>query len=95
MGVLLSLPIELRANRRGEERAYVAGSRVRVQDIALDYERHGQSADEIARELPVSLAAVHAALAFYFANRDAVLEWVRSDAAFAERREHESPGGPS
>ena len=62
--------IELRENRRGAKRPFVLSSRVAVQDIVSDYERHGMTAEEIAREYPhISLAQVHAALAFYFERR--------------------------
>lgn len=59
--------IELRPNRDGQLRAYIVGTRVRVQDIVSDYERHGLSPEQIAREHPhLSLAQIHAALAFYW-----------------------------
>ena len=77
--------VEIRANRRGEPRAYLAGTRVRVQDIAADYERHGLTADQIASEYPhLSLAQVHAALAYYFDNQDSVRQHMRDDAAYLE-----------
>jgi uncharacterized protein (DUF433 family) len=72
--------IELRANRNGELRAYIAGTRVRVQDIYGMAEMRGLSADEIVRSLPhLSLAQVHAALAYYFEHRGAILDEVRQD----------------
>jgi uncharacterized protein (DUF433 family) len=39
--------IELRPNRSGQSRAYIAGTRVRVQDIYAMAELQGQSPDEI------------------------------------------------
>jgi len=80
--------IDVRKNRRGLERPVVAGTRVRVrvQDIASDYERHGMTAEEIAREFPhLSLAQVHAALSFYFDHRDKIWNALKEDAAYAEQ----------
>ena len=45
--------IEIRKNRAGQDRAFVAGSRVRVQDTYVDSEVLGKSPDEIvASRLP-------------------------------------------
>ena len=78
--------IEFRPNRRGEDRAYVAGTRVRVQDIVSDHELHGMTADEIAREYPhLSLAQVHAALSYYFDHRELVRSQMKSDRDFASQ----------
>jgi uncharacterized protein (DUF433 family) len=76
--------IEIRDNRRGEARAFVSGTRVRVQDIVQDYERHGMTADEIAGEYPhLTLAQVHAALAYYFEHQAEVQAALQSDRDFA------------
>ena len=59
----------------------VAGRRITVHHIAVWHERLGRSADEIAREHQLSLAQVHAALAYYFDNRaeiDAEIRAVRA-----------------
>jgi len=72
--------IELRTNRDGQLRAYIMGTRVRVQDIVSDHERHGLSPEQIAREHPhLSLAQIHAALAFYFDHRQEVLNDMKAD----------------
>jgi len=72
--------IELRPNRDGQLRAFIVGTRVRVQDIVSDYERHGLSPEQIAREHPhLSLAQIHAALAFYFDHREEVLSDMKVD----------------
>jgi uncharacterized protein (DUF433 family) len=82
--------VELRPNRDGEQRAYIAGTRVRVQDIVSDHERHGLSVEEIARNYPhLTLAQVHAALAYYFDHRDEVLLQMKADEDFARRVEAE------
>ena len=38
--------VEFRPNRQGQHRAYIAGTRVRVQDVYVDSEIHGKSPDE-------------------------------------------------
>jgi hypothetical protein len=49
-----------------------------------DYELHGMTADEIAREYPhLSLAQVHAALSFYFDHRELVRSQMKADREFA------------
>jgi len=78
--------IEVRLNRRGLERPVIVGTRVRVQDIVSDYERHGLTVEEIAREFPqISLAQVHAALSYYFDHRDEIWNCLKEDAAYVEQ----------
>lgn len=50
-------------------RPRIAGRRITVQDIAFQHEMIGRSADEIASEFDLTLADVHAALAYYFDHR--------------------------
>ena len=77
--------LELRTNRRGEQRLFIAGTRVRVADIVSDYERHEMSAEEIVREFPhLTLAQVHAALAYYFDHREEMRPLMNADRQFAE-----------
>jgi uncharacterized protein (DUF433 family) len=47
----------------------IAGRRVAVVDIVLQYNRLGMSAEEIALEYELPLAAVHAALSYYYDHR--------------------------
>ena len=52
----------------------VANSRIRVQDIYVWHERHGQSPDEIVARFPqLTLADVYAALAYFWDHRDEIL----------------------
>ena len=49
----------------------VSGTRVRVVDIVIEYDRLGMSPDEIIDAHPqLSLEAVHDALSFYYENRE-------------------------
>ena len=48
----------------------VAGTRIRVWDIYVWHELQGESAEEIVHQYPqLSLAAVHAALAYFWDNQ--------------------------
>lgn len=50
----------------------ITGHRITVQDIVIWHERMGASADQIANDYGLSLAEVHAALAYYFDHRDEI-----------------------
>lgn len=51
----------------------IKGTRIRVWDIYVASELRGESPDEILLQYPsISLADVHAALAYYWDNRDAI-----------------------
>jgi uncharacterized protein (DUF433 family) len=63
----------------------IAGTRLKVQHIALEYERLGWMPDQICDAHPeVTLAQVHAALAYYYAHKEEIDQVVRTDAEFAE-----------
>jgi len=73
-------------------RACVSGHRIRVADIVVWHERRGYSADEIAEFFPgLSLADIHAALAYYFDNRAEI----ESDLAADETLASQLAGQPS
>lgn len=63
---------------------HVAGHRVTVQHIAVLHDRLGKGADEIASEFDISLADVHAALAYYFLHREVIDQAIQKGAAFVE-----------
>jgi uncharacterized protein (DUF433 family) len=62
-------------------RACIAEHRVRVQDIVVWHEERGYCADEIVDMFPgITLADVHAALAYYFDHREEIEdEFKKSD----------------
>ena len=71
----------------------IAGHRIRVQDIVF-WTEAGQSPDEIvARFPPLSLADVHAALAYYHDHRTEIDQQIRDDDEFVTRmRAASGPG---
>ena len=95
MSDTLATYIEIRPNRAGQQRAYIAGTRVRVQDICILAERQGHTPDEIVRALPhLTLAQVHAALAYYFDHRDAIVAELREDQEFVDQVRAATGPGP-
>ena len=60
----------------------IAGHRIRVVDVAIWNEKLGLSPDDIASKYDLSLAEVHAALAYYFDHREEMEADLRADEAF-------------
>jgi uncharacterized protein (DUF433 family) len=69
----------------------IDGLRLRVQDIYVWYELEGMSPDAICDAFPpVTLAQVHAALAYYYDHMQEIRDEIEADKTFAEeyRRQH-------
>lgn len=67
-------------------RPRIDGHRITVEDIAIWHERMGMSPDEIAATYPgITLADVHAALAYYHDHREQIDADIREGIEFAER----------
>ncbi|MEX0614218.1 MAG: DUF433 domain-containing protein [Pirellulales bacterium] len=95
MGRTLIQHIEIRKNQAGQDRAFIAGTRVRVQDIYVDSEVLGKSPEEIIAALPhLTLAQVHAALAYYFDHRNEILDELRQDEHFVSLMKERTGPGP-
>jgi uncharacterized protein (DUF433 family) len=82
--------IELTPDTAGG-RPRIRGRRITVQDIAIWHERLGKTADEIASEYDLTLADVHAALAYYFDHREDIDARMVEDRAFAEALRARTP----
>jgi uncharacterized protein (DUF433 family) len=64
----------------------IEGTRIRVIDIAIEYEVLGRSPDEIIRSHPhVSLYQIHDALSYYYENRDVLDKKIKHDQEFITR----------
>ncbi len=72
----------------------IAGTRVRVWDIYIAHEVRGESPDQITAQYPsITLADVHAALAFYWDNREAIdLQMKATDEYVAKMKVVTGPG---
>ena len=87
--------VELRPNRAGELRPYITDTRIRVQDIVSDHERHGLSPEQIAREYPhLTLAQVHAALAYYFDHREEMQQQMKAEYGYVRALEVKQRNSP-
>lgn len=75
-------------------RPRIDGHRITVEDVAIWHERMGMSPDEIASEYPtITLSDVHAALAYYYENRERIDAAIEEGKRFAE--EMRAKAGPS
>ena len=64
----------------------IAGHRIRVMDVVLWHEMRGYSPDEIVEMFPgITLADVHAALAYYFDHREEINADFKRDQEVAEK----------
>src|SRR5579859_5977173 len=74
-------------------KACIAGRRVRVLDIVVWHEHQGVTPDEIVSHVPtITLADVHAALAYYFDHIEEIQREMRAERAYVDefRRSHAS-----
>jgi uncharacterized protein (DUF433 family) len=75
-------------------RPRIEGHRITVEDVAIWHERMGMSPDEIVSAYPtLTLSDVHAALAYYFENRERIDADIEEGRRFAE--EMRAKAGPS
>jgi uncharacterized protein (DUF433 family) len=95
MSTQIATHIEVRRNRDGQDRAYISGTRVRVQDVYAYAELQGMSPDEIVQQLPhLSLGQVHAALSYFFDHREQILNELREDEQFVDSIRARTGPGP-
>jgi uncharacterized protein (DUF433 family) len=67
-------------------RACIAGHRVRVLDIVVWHEHQGMTPDDIVSHVPsLTLAEVHAALAYYFDHMTEIREEMRTERELVEK----------
>lgn len=69
----------------------IAGTRIRVQDIHVWHNLHGQSVDEIVSRFPqLTMGSVYAALAYYWDHRDEIQRQMEEETAFVEQLKQKS-----
>lgn len=66
-------------------RPTIAGTGLRVSDIAAYHIYEGLSPEQLAIQFRLDLAQVHAALSFYFAHRAEIDDEIRANAEESER----------
>jgi uncharacterized protein (DUF433 family) len=70
----------------------ILGTRVRVIDIAIEYEKLGHTPDEIVEAHPhLTLEAVHDALSYYYENRLPLDDKIRSEKEFIKKVSQKTP----
>jgi uncharacterized protein (DUF433 family) len=86
--------IETRPDKCGGKPC-IAGTRIRVWDIYVLHERLGKTPDEILSDFPeLSLADVHAALAYYFDHRQEIDAEMKAADNFVEQLRALTGPGP-
>lgn len=62
---------------------YLVGPQIKVQDVVICYERRGMSPEEIVYNHPnLTLADVHAALAYYYAHGEEIRRDIEQDETY-------------
>lgn len=73
-------------------RPRIDGHRITVEDVAIWHERMGMSPDEIVSAYPsITLADVHAAVAYYYEHRDRIDADIREGERFAAEMRAKAP----
>ena len=70
----------------------IAGHRIRVQDIVIDYEYLRMSPEEILSTYPgITLADVHAALVYYYDNKEEINQSIQEEEEFYRKMKAKTP----
>jgi uncharacterized protein (DUF433 family) len=68
----------------------IAGTRIRVQDIVIEYEQMGLTPDEIIQAHPhLTLSQVHDALSYYYEHAEEILSDIRKSERLVEEMRKE------
>jgi uncharacterized protein (DUF433 family) len=80
-----NMHIEEVENDLGEIKRSIAGTRIRVHDVVAAYVFGNSSVGWIAENFDISLAQVHAALSYYYDNKELIDREIAEGDAYAER----------
>ena len=69
----------------------IAGHRITVQNIAVWHEWMGQSVNDIAAAYDITLADIHAALAYYYDHKSEIDNAIKEEEAFVEALRLKTP----
>jgi uncharacterized protein (DUF433 family) len=73
----------------------IAGTGIRVWDVYVLHERQGKTPDEVVAAFPhITLADVHAALAYYWDNKDEIDQQMKEADEFVEQLKAATGPGP-
>jgi len=91
----LNSHLEFRITRRGKEEAFIAGTRISVENVFVCHELLGRTPDEITADYPhLSLAQIYAALTYIHEHYDEVRTQFEERKKLAERSETAAPATP-
>ena len=90
MPATLDRHIEAHPATRGG-RPCIAGTRIAVSDVVLMHLRLGQSLEQIAGHYNLSLAGLHAAMAYYYDHRAEIDQQMEAEDAFIKAFREENP----
>lgn len=82
--------IETTPGTRGSK-PRIAGTRITVADIVLMHRRLGRALEEIAGTYDLSLAAVYAAMAYYYDHKDEIDQSLDEEESLAEAFRKNNP----
>ncbi len=83
MTITLTQHIEITPDIR-HGKPHIIGSRITVAEIAIMYLKMGQSLELIAQKYHLSLAAVYAAMSYYYEYQGEIDQQIAEDEAFAD-----------
>jgi uncharacterized protein (DUF433 family) len=69
----------------------IAGHRIKVQHVAMWHEQMRMTPQQIAKDYELTLAEVHAALAYYYDHREQIDKDIADDDAFVEEMRKKTP----
>ena len=69
----------------------LAGHRITIADVIIMHLRMGMSLEEIAGKYQLLLASLHAAMAYYYGQKDAIDKSIAEDQAFVEAFQRDNP----
>lgn len=94
MKPVTELHIESNPNKCGGKPC-IRGTRIRVWDIYVASELRGESPDQIVAQYPsITLADVHAALAYYWDNREEIEQQMKAADEYIDELKKASGSGP-
>jgi len=73
----------------------IKGTRIKIAQVAIEYDRMGMTPDEIIQAHPhLTLAQVHDALSYYYENAPEINEDIRADEEFIAQLREQTPPTP-
>ena len=90
MQIALDQHIEISPDIRGGKPS-IAGTRIAVSDVVLMHLHLGQSIEQIAGHYGISLAALHAAMAYYYDHQTEIDQAMREEDAIFQAVRQATP----